>query len=73
MNPLCEAAELQTPSEEDNEIFEGECKRLEVELKRFNEMNIVGRQARDVVTGKEVKLKDTYKFAGKTVTILEVL
>jgi hypothetical protein len=48
-------------------------KAKEVELKRFNEMNIVGRQARDVVTGKVSELKDTHKFAGKTVTILEIL
>ena len=48
-------------------------KAKEVELERFNEMNIKGRQARDVVTGKDVKLKDTHKFAGKTVTILEIL
>jgi glycosidase len=48
-------------------------KAKDLNLMRFNEMDIVGRQARDVVTGKEVKLKDTYKFAGKTVTILEVL
>ena len=45
----------------------------EVGLERFGEMNIVGREARDVVTGKVVNLKDTHKFAGKTVTILEVL
>jgi hypothetical protein len=45
----------------------------DVKIKRFDEMNIVGRQARDVVTGKVSELKDTHKFAGKTVTILEIL
>ena len=44
----------------------------DVKIKRFDEMNIVGRQARDVVTGKVSELKDTHKFAGKTVTILEI-
>jgi hypothetical protein len=48
-------------------------KAKEVGLERFDEMNIVGRQARDVVTGKVVELKDTYKFAGKIVTILEIM
>ena len=48
-------------------------KAKEVNIERFNEMNIIGRQVRDVVTGKEMKLKDTHKFAGKTVTILEIM
>jgi hypothetical protein len=41
-------------------------------LERFNEMEIVGRKARNVATGKTVNLKDSHKFEGKTVTILEI-
>ena len=48
-------------------------KAKELNLERFNEMNIIGRQARDITTGKISTLKNTHKFAGKTVTILEVL
>ena len=44
----------------------------ELDLSRFDEMNIRGRVAQDVVTGKKTKLGDTHKFAGKTVTILEI-
>ena len=48
-------------------------KAKELNLERFNERNIIGRQARDITTGKISTLKNTHKFAGKTVTILEVL
>ena len=48
-------------------------KAKELNLERFEEMNIVGRQARDITTGKIFNIKNTHKFAGKTVTILEIL
>ena len=47
-------------------------KAKKLNLERFNEMDIVGRQARNVVTGRMVNLKETHKFEGKTVTILEI-
>jgi glycosidase len=48
-------------------------KAKDLNLMRFNEMDIVGRQARNVATGRVVDLKESHKFAGKTVTILEIL
>jgi hypothetical protein len=47
-------------------------KAKKLNLERFNEMDIVGRQARNVATGRKVNLKETHKFEGKTVTILEI-
>jgi glycosidase len=47
-------------------------KAKKLNLERFNEMDIVGRQARNVATGRMVNLKETHKFEGKTVTILEI-
>jgi glycosidase len=48
-------------------------KAKDLNLVRFNEMNIVGRQARNIATNRVVNLKESHKFAGKTVTILEIL
>lgn len=48
-------------------------KAKKLNLERFNEMDIVGHQARNVATGRVVDLKESHKFAGKTVTILEIL
>jgi glycosidase len=47
-------------------------KAKKLNLERFNEMDIVGHQARNVATGRMVNLKETHKFEGKTVTILEI-
>ena len=54
-------------SDADNE------KAKDLNLVRFDEMNIVGRQARNIATNRVVNLKESHKFAGKTVTILEIL
>ena len=48
-------------------------KAKDLNLMRFNEMNIVGRQARNIATGRVVDLNESHKFTGKTVTILEIL
>ena len=48
-------------------------KAKDLNLVRFDEMNIVGRQARNIATNRVVNLKESHKFAGKTVTILEIL
>ena len=47
-------------------------KAKKLNLERFNEMDIVGHQARNVATGRVVNLKESHKFEGKTVTILEI-
>lgn len=44
----------------------------EVDMRRFDEMSVIGRTVRDVVSGSRFTLGDKQVFEGKRVTILEV-